>query len=293
MWYYKFKRSNITCDLPQPYNKIGDGPEAPEVFCMTQRLRRRFPVGHSLVEIRVFAGRYQTVIPRIFLNKLPLKITEIGGKGKKTFVKFNKQWSLLISYGMSGHWRTAKSKFTELELIVANPAGFRDSYFWTSSRSLPTCSVQFLKHAELQQELDRLGIDIVRDDPTIEDVLTLFEGTRQNICAFLMDQGYFCGIGNYVCAVILYRCEISPHRKVHELDDGEKWSLWETAKEVAQEAIAAKGMGIRDYRDEDGKVVGVAFDITPYNCKKDKHGNSVKAEKIGGRTRWWVPVVQV
>jgi formamidopyrimidine-DNA glycosylase len=107
-----------------------------------------------------------------------------------------------------------------------------------------------------------------------------------------MNQSYFCGIGNYVKAVVLYRCEISPHRKVSDLDDEEKWNIWETSKEVAQEAILAKGMGMRDYRDEDGEIVGVAFDITPYNCKQDKKGNPVKAESIAGRTTWWVPVIQ-
>ena len=41
-----------------------------------------------------------------------------------------------------------------------------------------------------------------------------------------------------------------------------------------------------------GKVVGVAFDITPYNCKKDTYGNLVTVENIAGRMTWWVPKVQ-
>jgi len=90
----------------------------------------------------------------------------------------------------------------------------------------------------------------------------------------------------------LYRCKISPHRTVDTLDDGEKWLIWDTAKTVAREAIGAKGMGMRDYKDEDGNVVGVNFDITPYGMKEDSFGNPVISESIGGRQTWWVPAVQ-
>nr|QBK87803.1 MAG: formamidopyrimidine-DNA glycosylase [Marseillevirus LCMAC202] len=287
-WFDSSKGPNQTVEKPQPYNKVGDGPEAPEVYVMSQRMCARFPSGSNLVKVTALNDRYKG-IPAGFLKKLPLKITDITSKGKKTIVRFNKQYALLISYGMSGHWETASSKHAQLEFIFANPAGFRTNYYWVSSRSLPTCVVQFLNHAVLQTELDKLGLDIVRDDPDPETVLGVYGKTRKNICAFMMDQNKFTGIGNYVKAVVLYRCGVSPHRKTNELDDGEKWLIWETAKEVAAEAIAAKGMGIRDYN---GKKVGVAFDITPYNKKKDKKGHLVVAEDIAGRTTWWVPAVQ-
>ncbi len=288
-WYNKYKRPSVTCTVPQPYNNIGDGPEGPEVYVMTQKLHRRFPPGHILQSIEPIGDRYKDTIPKEFLASLPLKITKITSKGKKTIVKFQKQWSLLISYGMSGHWQLKKNKYAQLRFTFSSVKGDESCYYWTSSRSLPTCVVQFLRHTELATEIEKLGYDIIRDDPTPEDVLGLYTGIRKNICAFMMEQDKFCGIGNYVKAAVLYRCEISPHRKVHQLDDGEKWLIWEYAKEVANEAIAAKGMGISD---ENGVVVGVAFDITPYNCKKDKHGNPSTAENIAGRMTWWVPKVQ-
>ena len=294
-WYDSSKGSNVTVENPQPYNKVGDGPEGPEVYVMSQRIRSRFPPGHRLMSVVAVNDRYRKgrdVIPAEFLKKLPLKITDITSKGKKTIVKFNKNWAFLISYGMSGHWETSTSKHAQLELTFANPSGFRNKYYWVSSRSLPTCVVQFLDHDTLQSELDKLGLDIVRDDPDPEAVLEVYGKSCKNICAFMMEQNKFAGIGNYIKAVVLYRCGISPHHKLNELDDGEKWLIWDTAKEVAAEAIAARGMGMRDYKDENGKTVGVAFDITPYSKKKDKHGNPVVAEDIAGRTTWWVPAVQ-
>lgn len=263
-------------------------PEGPEVYVMTQKFKKRFPPGHSLTCIKVMHERYND-IPRAFLNSFPLKIIDIKSRGKKTIVQF-KNWCLLVSYGMTGHWEVKNNKFAQLKFTFKSLKGFANSYYWTSSRSLPTCIVEFLTNAQLAK-LD-LGLDIIHDNPSPEEVLNVYGYSKRNVCAFLMDQQKFSGIGNYIKAVILYRCKVSPHRKVNELDDGEKWLLWETAKQVAREAIAAKGMGIRDYKDEHGLVVGVSFDITPYNKIEDKFGNKVISEIIAGRQTWWVPEVQ-
>lgn len=270
-------------------------PEAAEVYVMSKKLRNRFPPGHKLTRIKALNKRYTETkdrIPTAFQKSLPLTITEVTSKGKKTIVTFDKGWGLLISYGMSGHWEVQKGKYAQLEFTFTNPAGMRNKYYWVSSRSLPTCVVQFLKHTELDAELDKLGLDIIKDDPTPEEVLDVYGTSKKNVCAFIMEQNKFCGIGNYVKACVLYRCGISPHRKVYELSDGDKWLIWETAKEVAHEAIAAEGMGVRDYKNEDGEPVGVNFDITPYNMKHDPDGNEVISENIAGRTTWWVPAVQ-
>lgn len=268
-------------------------PEGPEVYVMSERFRKRHPVGTKVTAVIPLAERYrnQDAIPEDFLSSLPLTIQEVKSKGKKTIVDLG-DWKLLISYGMSGHWEFKTSKQAQLEFRFKYQRETVGSYFWVSSRSLPTCVVKFLTPEELESQLSKLGWDIVHDNPTPEEVLDAYGTTRKNVCAFLMEQDKFCGIGNYIKAVILYRCSISPHRKIHELDDGEKWLLWETATEVAREAIRARGMGMRDYKDEDGKVMGVSFDITPYNKKKDKMGNKVVFEDIAGRRTWWVPAVQ-
>lgn len=107
-----------------------------------------------------------------------------------------------------------------------------------------------------------------------------------------MDQKNFAGIGNYIKSVVLYRCGVSPHRKTNELSDEQKWEIWETAKNVAEEAIAAQGMSIRDYKNEDGERIGVNFDITPYAMNITDNGHTVVCEQIAGRTTWWVPQLQ-
>jgi formamidopyrimidine-DNA glycosylase len=274
---------NPTLSFPQPYNKIGDGPEGPEVYVMTQKFANRFPVGSILTAVKSLHQRYNDLLPTDF--KLPLTLTAVYNRGKKTIIEFG-EWVFLVSYGMSGHWETKKAKCAQLELNFGE-----NIYYWVSTRSLPTCSIQIMKQPQLESELAKLGLDILHHHPSQEQVLQIFKG-RKNICAFLMDQSNFSGIGNYIKAVVLYRCKINPHCTIDKLSDQQKWQLWTTAQQVAQEAIAAEGMGMRDYRNETGERVGVSFDITPYAMKLDRNKNQVLAETIAGRTTWWVPAIQ-
>lgn len=258
-------------------------PEGPEVYVMTTKFSRRFPVGTKLVKVNSLCKRYENLTVN-----LPLQIKEIYSRGKKSVIKCNKNVGILVSYGMSGHWELKNNKYAQLEFVGSNGK----KYYWTTSRSLPICSVQFLPLQKLQNELDRLGVDIIHHNPRPQEVLNVFGNRKQNICAFMMDQTKFAGIGNYIKAVVLYRCGISPHCKVCDLYDDEKWLIWTTAQQVASEAIAAQGMGIKDYKDENGELIGVSFDITPYQMEFDALGNKVISEQIAGRTTWWVPKVQ-
>lgn len=260
-------------------------PEGPEVYVMTANFKKRFPINTKLIDIKILHQRYEN-IPQDFIDTFPTSIKEIYSRGKKSIINFG-EWSMLVSYGMSGHWETRKNKHAQLHFKFEN-----SDYYWVSSRSLPTCVIQFLKRNELVVELNKLGLDIISDQPSQKQILQVYGNSRRNISAFLLDQTKFSGIGNYIRAVVLYRCGISPHRTVNDLAKAEMVLIWETSKQVAKEAIAAKGMGIRDYKDENGDIVGVDFDITPYNCEMDSLGNPVISETIGGRTIWWVPNMQ-
>lgn len=272
---------NTTISNPQPYNKIGDGPEGPEVYVMTKKFEERIPCGSTLIKLDALCKRYSS-IPAGFTTSFPLVVQEITSKGKKTIVKFDKDWSLLISYGMTGQWDTDRNGSAQLEFTFRTPKKATRLYYWTSSRNLSTCTIQFLSHSQLENCVAKLGLDIILDDPDRDTILEAYGKSKKNVCAFIMDQTRFCGIGNYIKAVTLYRCRVSPHSKINELDEKTKLLIWRVAKKVAMEAVAAN-------RGANHNLEG--FDMTPYNMTHDKHGNLVIAEDIAGRTTWWVPAM--
>src|SRR3990167_5851463 len=50
---------NATCELPHPYNKIGDGPEGPEVYLMGEGMRQ-IADQRNLLNLSVRSGKYVT-----------------------------------------------------------------------------------------------------------------------------------------------------------------------------------------------------------------------------------------
>lgn len=253
-------------------------PEGPEVYIESQKLRN-VVYGKKLTSIVIldkqrYEGKFNS------LNEsLPSIVTNVYSKGKKTIIQLDNGFGLMISYGMTGRWATDCSKHSELEFKFENK-----TFFWTSTRKLPTCCVQVFKDDVLKTQLEKLGYDILGSDLSDTTVLDTFGKSRKGIAGFLMDQDKFCGIGNYIKAVVLYRAKISPHRKANELSDAQKISLWKITREVAQEAVAAGGGGSYGGSSQ--------FDITPYQMDFDSNGNHVVSENIAGRMTWWVPNVQ-
>lgn len=269
---------NITIDVPQPYNKIGDGPEGPEVARMTQFFKQ-YTKNNDLISIKIIGDKY--TLPTI---NLPTKVANVYSHGKKTIVELENGWYLFVSYSMTGHWEIHNNKHAWLRFKFG-----AKKLYWVCPRTWG--KVKFLRKTELDIELAKLGLDIFKN-PSKKEILAVYPTRGQNICRFLMDQSRFCGVGNYLKAMILYQMKISPYENTKNLSTDEKLELWQTAQRIAQTAFKARGMGMRDYKDENGKRVGVAFDTTPYNRKKAGKFDVIKEKTPDTRMTWWVPDVQ-
>lgn len=254
-------------------------PEGPEVYIATKELRNKF-LNNVLNTITIIDQKRYSRKFTMVQEKLPSKVIDIYSKGKKTIMRLDNGFTLMISYGMTGRWSFTESKFTELEFNCGNTTAY-----WTCSRKLPTCIIQVFKDNIIHGELEKLGHDILGPEINDNTILTTFGKSRKGIAGFLMEQNKFCGIGNYIKAVVLYRTKISPHRKVNELTESQKLELWKCARNVAQESVNAGGGG--SYNSNSN-----SFDITPYQMKVDSFGNKVYSENISGRMTWWVPNVQ-
>jgi len=81
-----------------------------------------------------------------------------------------------------------------------------------------------------------------------------FKGRNTPIKSALLDQRIVAGLGNiYVCEV-LFRAGINPRRKAGQISARRVAALVPLIREVLQEAIAAGGSSLRDYRQSDGEL---------------------------------------
>ncbi|RMF41822.1 MAG: bifunctional DNA-formamidopyrimidine glycosylase/DNA-(apurinic or apyrimidinic site) lyase, partial [Alphaproteobacteria bacterium] len=80
------------------------------------------------------------------------------------------------------------------------------------------------------------------------------KGRRSPVKAVLLDQGVVAGLGNiYVCEA-LWRAHVSPFRPAGDLSAEEVARLVDAIRTVLNEAIAAGGSSLRDYRQASGEL---------------------------------------
>jgi formamidopyrimidine-DNA glycosylase len=99
-----------------------------------------------------------------------------------------------------------------------------------------------------------LGPEPLSDDFSPDRLAAALAGRRQNLKVSLLDQRIVAGLGNiYVCEA-LYRAGLHPERPAGALKPKETKRLVEVVKTVLEEAIAAGGSTLRDYRNADGDL---------------------------------------
>jgi formamidopyrimidine-DNA glycosylase len=102
--------------------------------------------------------------------------------------------------------------------------------------------------------LARLGPEPLGNAFNADWLAARFTGRRAPVKAVLLDQTVVAGLGNiYVCEA-LWRAEISPLRVCADMPPGAVEKLVVAIREVLEDAIAAGGSSLRDYRQADGEL---------------------------------------
>lgn len=266
-------------------------PERAEVAIFTIDLKAQFPKGSIIDKIESFDDSFPVPIPK---RDFPLTVKRVSSKGKKSYIVFENNMALLVSYGMTASWSDQKTKFTKFKFKSVDSV-----YYWQCKRKLHCETVKYMTREDLYLQLADLGLDIYhpREEATESIILSKYNGKNGKpftrlIYTFLMDQRRFCGIGNYLRCMILYRMKISPFRKVSELTKEEKIGIYTVANVIIEEIIAMGGHTVFDWQRADGRTLG-HYDVTPYKKINDNKGNYVKMEKVGINSHiYWCPDIQ-
>lgn len=107
--------------------------------------------------------------------------------------------------------------------------------------------------------IKRLGVEPLGDDFSAAYVAERARGKKVNLKSFLMDQRVVAGLGNIYVSEALHRARLSPGRGARTLGDargrpnGRAQALVVAVRAVLEEAIAAGGSTLKDYRQADGQ----------------------------------------
>lgn len=297
---------NITVTLPQPYNKIGDGPEGPEVRIMTDHLYNRI---HGCTLTRVDTIWEKLVTSDNWqqgMTLLPAKILDVTCKAKLIYwtlacISTGQTFYLTCTVIMTGKWLFKPGQYTKAvfciqhqlsEPTVVTIGDHKLEYqsiitplFFDNKRALGKLIFKF-DLAELNLKLKEYGPDLLQEDVKPLDYINRVRKIRSDtmgVCKFLLEQRYFSGIGNYLKSEALYHAGIHPTRTIKSLSDVELTNLLYQCKRLIRESYLAGGVSISDYESP----VGVKGQFKLHVYQQHKTDPGVQYTKIDGRGTYW------
>lgn len=280
-------------DLPHPYNKIGDGPEGPEIRTVADKLRL------------ILVGSFITTIMKSDHGKikgndiliLPAKIVHIWSKGKKLIfnvVNYDKSTVYIIfSYGMEGRLQFNIGQHSNVCFHLQD----RVMYFDDSRRF---GSIDIIPSDKFAEFFSNMGPDLLQAalNPSTwissDQWVKIFTNPSIKnwcICKALLDQSLVSGIGNYLKSEILYYSAIHPEKLVSHLSPNELELLRICAHKIILLAYAHGGLTIKSYISPDGQK-GL-YPAAVYGRQTDNYGNKIiKSKTKDGRGSYWVSEFQ-
>lgn len=303
-------------------------PEGPEILLTSQYLTQKI-VGHEIKSIKIISGRYtHQKLKGLDIIKNVATVVKINSKGKFMWfelkdTKTNDIIYILNTFGMSGKWSFEKGNGARIKIGMRYKKKKYKLYFHDMCNF---GTIQFTSDKKvLDAKLDKLGTDLIKSNYSIKEMEKHLNKVTEskkkkrgnkNIVHMLMNQdkykGIGCGIGNYLCAEILYEAKINPNRDITDLTQKEIVKLGKSIRKILKKTYVNNSTNYLGHMNEfmekhydmiksgrlpnyfdDIKLKDTAFQFKVYGKNYDSKNNKViKTIIYQTRTTWWVPTVQ-
>jgi formamidopyrimidine-DNA glycosylase len=122
-------------------------------------------------------------------------------------------------------------------------------------------------------------------------------GRVMPVKAALLDQRIVAGLGNIYVSEVLFRARIDPRRAAGDLTATEIGELVPVIRTVLDEAIAAGGSSLRDYRQADGELGYFQHSFRVYDregapCPASGCAGTIHRIVQSGRSSFFCPICQ-
>jgi len=265
-------------------------PELPEVETIRCGLEREF-LNLQLREIQVRDRRLLQNCSVSDLERLRgRRLKRVARRGKFLILYFGNQ-ALVIHPRMTGRLLPYEGEHTRLILQFAR----NKTLVLDDSRRFATLHWAKADGLEELEPLRRLGIEPFTPSYTFVNFLKILQ-TKQEIKRLLLDQRKLAGLGNIYANEALFRARIYPLRSANSLSQEEAQRLFEAIPQLLEEALAAQGTTISDYRTATGESGSFQFLLKVYGRGGEpcRHcGTPIEKITQGGRSSYFCPKCQI
>ena len=221
------------------------------------------------------------------LVTFPTQIVSITSYGKKILIQLDNDITLISSLGMTGNYSYYNHNHTHVQFICHNTI-----FYYNDIRRFGR--IEAIETINVNQWLSKLGPCIGTCLITNNDWIEIFTQPKlqnKQVCQVLMDQSLIAGIGNYLCADILYYSHIHPLRLVSTITI-EQWYLIKiNTYMVIELSFMCRGNTIRTFMSPERQIG--TYQCVVYGRDYDIHGYTVLKDKSkDNRTVHWVEELQ-
>ncbi|ARE40383.1 Formamidopyrimidine-DNA glycosylase [Rhodovulum sp. P5] len=281
-------------------------PELPEVETVRRGLA---PVmeGRVIAAAQVNRPDLRWALPEGMAERLTgARVLRLGRRSKYILAELSTEETLLIHLGMSGRMLISGDMPGAFHHPVAAPqkhdhvvldmdGGARITF--NDARRFG--AMDLIDTARLGDHwlLADLGPEPLGNAFHEDYLVARLKGRMTPIKAALLDQRIVAGLGNiYVCEV-LHRAGISPRRKAGRIAAPRVARLVPVIRAVLEEAIAAGGSSLRDYRHTDGELGYFQHSFRVYAqegrpCLTPGCGGTIARITQSGRSSFYCPQCQ-
>jgi DNA-formamidopyrimidine glycosylase len=263
-------------------------PEGPEVKIVADFLNKKLK-NKTITDLNYCSKPYKKKYGKLIkeLNKFtPIKFEKVFCIGKASFLKIDKYHYFSYHLGMTGKWSEIKEKHSHLIIKTSD----QDQLYFTDTRRFG--NIKLLKEGNLLKKYPKER-DLLNYNTSIKknvDYLIKNIQTNQEVCKVLLNQKYFCGVGNYLKSEILYHSKIHPHRSWPSLNKKEITNLCIFTREIMKKAYMSGGAELRDFKNpkKDSKLR-----LNAYGKKNDSKKRLIVNDITKDQRRtYWCPKIQ-
>jgi formamidopyrimidine-DNA glycosylase len=269
-------------------------PELPEVETIARGLANAV-VGKTIAAVAVSLSKVAVTAPgRTFAADLPGdSVACIGRRAKFIVITLTSGRRLTVHLRMTGR-------------LIVQPPGSTEPYPYTH------ISIEFtdgtrMAFADVRQfgrmrllEPEEIwdadgGIEPLSEGFTCELFLSMLDGRRTPIKAFLLDQSRISGVGNIYACEALWEAGIRPGRPAHRVSRPARRRLHKAIRGVLARSIEARGTSVDDYVDAEGLKGGFQNQLSVYGRLGEpcpRCGNPIVRTVLSQRGTWWCRTCQ-
>jgi formamidopyrimidine-DNA glycosylase len=238
------------------------------------------------------------------VTQINSKILSISSKGKLLSFKCENDVYINLHFGLTG-WPTTDSNHKHLKFTLE----FEDEKIYIEDR-INYAYVNKVTKKENEIAIDKLGIDILTEEFTLNTFTEIIQSHNAVIASFLLQQDEISGIGNYIKNECLYLSNISPKRKMGTLTKSEIKNLYNEIKYVAFSRLYSlcKGKNTKnsnfdissndkvtipsDIKKISPEDLTIPYELNVHGKENDLLGNIVTYIKVSGRGTYYVKSLQ-